>query len=118
MSEISLKFLRYWLAASSPNSVLGHAVGAEPLQRRCHGLGGLLAEEHDENQPFRISVPPEIIHQAIWLYLRFTLSFRDDPGIIAAAQQPAATVTDAALGAIAWPALPHKVDPMNPAFRD
>jgi putative transposase len=21
--------------------------------------------------------PPEIIHQAIWLYLRFTLSFRD-----------------------------------------
>jgi len=21
--------------------------------------------------------PPEVIHQAIWLYLRFTLSFRD-----------------------------------------
>jgi putative transposase len=21
--------------------------------------------------------PPEIIHQAVWLYLRFTLSFRD-----------------------------------------
>jgi transposase-like protein len=21
--------------------------------------------------------PPEIIHKAIWLYLRFTLSFRD-----------------------------------------
>jgi len=26
---------------------------------------------------YSISVPPEIIHQAIWLYLRFTLSFRD-----------------------------------------
>ncbi len=24
--------------------------------------------------------PPEIIHQAIWLYLRFTLSFRDVRG--------------------------------------
>ena len=24
--------------------------------------------------------PPEVIHQAIWLYLRFTLSFRDVEG--------------------------------------
>ena len=27
--------------------------------------------------------PPEIIHQAIWLYLRFTLSFRDVEGLLA-----------------------------------
>ena len=27
--------------------------------------------------------PPEIIHQAIWLYLRFTLSFRDEEDLLA-----------------------------------
>jgi putative transposase len=27
--------------------------------------------------------PPEIIHQAIWLYLRFTLSFRDVKDLLA-----------------------------------
>jgi putative transposase len=27
--------------------------------------------------------PPEIIHQAIWLYLRFTLSFRDVEDLLA-----------------------------------
>ena len=27
--------------------------------------------------------PPEIIHQAVWLYLRFTLSFRDVEDLLA-----------------------------------
>jgi hypothetical protein len=27
--------------------------------------------------------PPEVIHQAIWLYLRFTLSFRDLEDLLA-----------------------------------
>jgi putative transposase len=27
--------------------------------------------------------PPEIIHQAIWLYFRFTLSFRDVEDLLA-----------------------------------
>ena len=27
--------------------------------------------------------PPDIIHQAIWLYLRFTLSFRDVEDLLA-----------------------------------
>src|ERR1700682_4712858 len=27
--------------------------------------------------------PPEIIHQAIWLYIRFTLSFRDVEDLVA-----------------------------------
>ena len=27
--------------------------------------------------------PPEVIHQAIWLYLRFTLSFRDVKDLLA-----------------------------------
>jgi hypothetical protein len=43
----------------------------------------LVAEEHDENQLLRISVPSWIIHQAIWLYLRFTLSFRDVEDLLA-----------------------------------
>ena len=31
----------------------------------------------------RYRVPAEIIHQAIWLYLRFTLSFRDVEDLLA-----------------------------------
>jgi transposase-like protein len=30
-----------------------------------------------------ITIPPEIIQQAIWLYLRFTLSFRDVEDLLA-----------------------------------
>jgi putative transposase len=36
-----------------------------------------------ENQLRRIPFPPEIIQQAIWLYLRFTLSFRDVEDLLA-----------------------------------
>jgi len=32
--------------------------------------------------------PPEIIHQAIWLYLRFTLSLRDVEDLLANAEWP------------------------------
>jgi putative transposase len=35
------------------------------------------SQEHEENQLQRYRSPAEIIQQAIWLYLRFTLSFRD-----------------------------------------
>ena len=31
--------------------------------------------------------PPEIIHHAIWLYLRFTLSYRDVEELLAVFQQ-------------------------------
>ena len=50
----------------------------EALSRR-----ELVAKEHDENQLLRISVPYGDIHQAIWLYLRFTLSFRDVEDLLA-----------------------------------
>jgi ribulose-5-phosphate 4-epimerase/fuculose-1-phosphate aldolase len=40
-----------------------------------------------------------------------------DPFIIATAQQQAATVTGAALGALAWPALLRKLDRIDPSFR-
>jgi ribulose-5-phosphate 4-epimerase/fuculose-1-phosphate aldolase len=41
-----------------------------------------------------------------------------DPRIIASAQQQAATVTNAALGALAWPALLRKLDRIGPSYRD
>lgn len=40
-----------------------------------------------------------------------------DPGIIATAQQQAATVTAAAGGALAWPALVRKLDRIDPSYR-
>jgi len=41
-----------------------------------------------------------------------------DPSIIASAQQQAATVTGAALGALAWPALLGKLDRIDPSYRN
>jgi ribulose-5-phosphate 4-epimerase/fuculose-1-phosphate aldolase len=41
-----------------------------------------------------------------------------DPRIIASAQHQAATVTNAALGALAWPALLRKLDRIDPSYRD
>jgi transposase-like protein len=37
----------------------------------------------EENQLQRYRYPPEIIHQAVWLYLRFILSFRDMEDLLA-----------------------------------
>jgi len=42
---------------------------------------------------------------------------RIDPFIIATAQQQAATVTGAALGKLAWPALLRKLDRIDPSYR-
>jgi ribulose-5-phosphate 4-epimerase/fuculose-1-phosphate aldolase len=41
-----------------------------------------------------------------------------DPFIIATAQQQAATVTGAALGKLAWPALLRKLDRIDPSYRN
>jgi ribulose-5-phosphate 4-epimerase/fuculose-1-phosphate aldolase len=41
-----------------------------------------------------------------------------DPFIIATAQQQAETVTKAALGALAWPALLRKLDRIDPSYRN
>ena len=43
----------------------------------CPSLRWLGSFIDDRNQLRGYRYPPEIIHQAIWLYLRFTLSFRD-----------------------------------------
>ena len=45
------------------------------------GSRGRLADA--ENQLRGLPVPPEIIQRAIWLYLRFTLSFRDVEDLLA-----------------------------------
>ncbi len=42
---------------------------------------------------------------------------RIDPAIIATARQQAATVTDSAVGALAWPALLRKLDRIDPSYR-
>ena len=53
------------------------------LKRRCHGAlglrsgGGRITERMKKISYAGYRFSPEIIHQAIWLYLRFTLSFRD-----------------------------------------
>ena len=39
--------------------------------------GGAVAEGMRKISYAGYRFPPEVIHQAIWLYLRFTLSFRD-----------------------------------------
>ena len=62
---------------------VAHREGVEGVRGRCHGVGGLVAEEHDENSYSGYRFPPEIIHQAIWLYLRFTLSLRDVEDLLA-----------------------------------
>ena len=45
--------------------------------------GGPLAKAMKKITYSGYRFPPEIIHQAIWLYLRFTLSFRDVEGLLA-----------------------------------
>src|SRR5208282_6346328 len=50
----------------------------------CWMCVGAVAEGHEENQLLLIyRFPPEIIHHAIWLYLRFTLRFRDVEDLLA-----------------------------------
>jgi putative transposase len=56
---------------------------------RCHGVcglrpsGGLVAERMTKISYLGCRFPPEIIQQTIWLYLRFTLSFRDVEDLLA-----------------------------------
>ena len=55
----------------------------------CHAASGLrsrwrfCSQGDEENQHRGYRFPPEIIQQAIWLYLRFTLSLRDVEDLLA-----------------------------------
>ena len=49
----------------------------------CGPAGGRITERMEKISYAGYRFPPEIIHQAIWLYLRFTLSFRDVEDLLA-----------------------------------
>src|SRR5450755_4265635 len=51
--------------------------------RACGSLGGSLAKAMKKINYSGYRFPPEIVQQAIWLYLRFTLSFRDVEDLLA-----------------------------------
>ena len=57
--------------------------------RRCHAAQDLRfrwrfgSQGDEENQLSRLPLSAEIIQQAIWLYLRFTLSLRDVEDLLA-----------------------------------
>jgi putative transposase len=60
----------------SPESVVTARWGCGPT-------GGRITERMKKINYVGYRFPPEIIHQAIWLYLRFTLSFRDVEDLLA-----------------------------------
>src|SRR5271166_2914388 len=82
-----LKFGPLQIRASDPGDRLGMRGHS---RRHCHGALGLRRSRWP-GSPTRMNkisytgyrFPPEIIHQAIWLYLRFTLSLRDVEDLLA-----------------------------------
>jgi hypothetical protein len=72
--------------------MLGSSVGGTTVVNNNISLGVVTASPPWEPQSMpKISYsgyrfPPEIIHQAIWLYLRFTLSLRDVEDLLACAE--------------------------------
>jgi predicted HTH domain antitoxin len=57
--------------------------GIVTLPRACGILSSRLAKRMKKISYRGYRFPPEIIHQAIWLYLRFTLSLRDVEDLLA-----------------------------------
>jgi hypothetical protein len=53
------------------------SIGLVTPLRACGSAGGSLAKGMTKISYRGYRFPPEIIQQVIWLYLRFTLSFRD-----------------------------------------
>src|SRR5471030_2116094 len=60
---------------AQPKAASGRALSRR--LRTCDLFGGPVARTMQKISYGGYRFPPEIIHQAIWLYLRFTLSFRD-----------------------------------------
>ena len=52
-------------------------------QRACRSLASAVTSLMTKISYSGYRFPPEIIQQAIWLYLRFTLSFRDVEDLLA-----------------------------------
>jgi hypothetical protein len=81
---------RYSVAKTKVGEVLllsGASKAADNVSRRCHAGCGLAipwwfgSQADEDNRLRRLSLP--IIQQAIWLYFRFTLSFRDVEDLLA-----------------------------------
>ena len=58
-------------------------IGAVAALRTCGLSGGPLAKGMPKISYSGYRFPPEIIHQAVWLYLRFTLSRRNVEDLLA-----------------------------------
>jgi putative transposase len=59
------------------------ADGIDTARRACGPPGGPVAKVMKKISYSGYRFPPEIVQQAIWLYLRFTLSFRDVEDLLA-----------------------------------
>ena len=62
---------------------MGATKGIVTLAAACWMYVGAVAEGMRKISYAGYRFPPEVIHQAIWLYLRFTLSFRDVEDLLA-----------------------------------
>jgi putative transposase len=69
-----------WQAVSSAHN---RAQGVVTAPRACGPPDGPVAKGMNKISYAGYRFPPEIIQQAIWLYLRFTLSFRDVEDLLA-----------------------------------
>ena len=83
LSEIRRR--RSWRRMTKTNSSRKLIVGTGASRRsECSGpCGGLVANGMKKGCYHAYRFPPEVIHQAIWLYLRFTLSLRDVEDLLA-----------------------------------
>src|ERR1700684_2051421 len=59
------------------------ADGIDTARRACRPPGAPVAKVMKKISYSGYRFPPEIVQQAIWLYLRFTLSFRDVEDLLA-----------------------------------
>ena len=57
--------------------------GIVTLRWACDGVGSRVATRTTKISYVGYRFPPEVIHQPIWLYLRFTLSLRDVEDLLA-----------------------------------
>jgi hypothetical protein len=60
-----------------------HSEGIVTAILACGLAGGQVAKKMEKISCKGYRFPPEIIQQAIWLYVRFTLSFHDVEGLLA-----------------------------------
>jgi putative transposase len=63
--------------------IVAYPRGTVTVLQACGLFGGSIPKGMKKISHCRYRYPPEIIQQAIWLYLRFTLSFRDVEDLLA-----------------------------------